>query len=151
LGVDAPLVAPGVGLEAPHQDLQERRLADAVGTDDGHTLAAPDLEAHALEHPFVAVGLADGLDGEHVLPARTLLLKGEVGRPPGALGELGHLDLLDLLETALGLPRLRGLGAEALHEGPLLSDLPLGAGDLRLLALAGARLLDEELRVVARV
>ena len=59
--------------------------------------------------------------------------------------------LLDLLEAALRLLRLGRLRAEALHERALVGDDLLGAGDLRLLALARGRLLDDERGVVARV
>src|SRR6185437_7622816 len=39
----------GVGVFAPGEDLQQRRLAGAVGADQADLFARPDLERHAVE------------------------------------------------------------------------------------------------------
>jgi hypothetical protein len=55
--------------------------------------------------------------------------------PPGALRELVDDDLLDELDLALRLPRLRGLRAEAVDEGLVPGDLLLALLDLGFLPL----------------
>ena len=72
-------------------------------------------------------------------------------RAPRAVGQLGDLDLLDLLEAALRLRGLGVLGAEALDPGPLAGDLLLGARDGGLRPRARGLLLDDRLRVGAGV
>src|ERR1019366_4534573 len=73
------------------------------------------------------------------------------GRPARARLELADLDLLDLLQPALRLPRLGRLRAEALDPRALLGDDRLGPRDLRGASLVRGRLLDRERPVVPRV
>src|SRR5690606_4845195 len=107
-------------------------------------LAAPDDERDVDEDLLVAVRLRHARDLEDVPAALALGREREARRPARRGLELLHLDLLDLLEAALRLPRLRRLGAEALHPRLLLRDDRLGARDLGLLALADGDLLARE-------
>ena len=152
---DARLVPPldvaAVGVEVPRRDLHQRRLAEPVGADDRHALAAPHDHRDAPEHLLRAVSLGDAVDGQHVAPALARRSELEERRAARARLELGDLDLLDLLQPTLRLPRLRGLRAEALHPGALLGDRRLGSRDLRLLAPPHSRLRRHERGVVPGV
>jgi hypothetical protein len=64
----APARLPGIGGQAAHQDLQQRRLAETVGADDADALAPAQDQVHVGQHALVAVGLGQVLDGQHVPP-----------------------------------------------------------------------------------
>ena len=68
----APAHATGVGGQALHGDLEQRRLAEAVGADDADPLAAPDGQRHVRQHVVVAVRLADARQLQHLAAARAL-------------------------------------------------------------------------------
>ena len=58
-GPRGPSGSAGVGPQPVDHDLQQGRLAQAVGPDDGHPLASPHHQRHVGQHLLGAVGLAD--------------------------------------------------------------------------------------------
>ena len=56
-----------VGVVEPRHDLEQRRLAGAVGADDADLGAVQEREGHVVEDDLVAVGLAHVAQGEDVL------------------------------------------------------------------------------------
>src|SRR6185295_4227502 len=58
-----------VGRDDPAEDLEQRRLARAVGADQRVDLAGLDVEAHAAHRVDAAVGLRDAAEREHYLGA----------------------------------------------------------------------------------
>ena len=118
-------------LEGQHarEQAQQRGLAGAVGADQRHLLAAPDLEAHAAIHHLLAVGLVhlDQLERHRAGPRR--LGDREAHPARGGGRRLHSFELVERLDAALHLARLRRLGAEALDEA-------LGLGHLAVLRAA---------------
>ena len=88
----SPARLPGVGGQATHQDLQQRGLAEAVGTDNADALAPAQNQVHIRQHAMVAVGFGQFLDGQHVPAARPLLLEAQHGRAARAAHQFFHLD-----------------------------------------------------------
>ncbi len=137
------LVGPVDAGEDPHQ----RRLAGPVRAHEGDAVAALDHEVQVAQDDVLAVGLADALQLEDDAPRPRRL--GELEADLLPLGrDLDAVDLVEELDPALDLLRLRGRVAEAVDEG---------LGLLDLLALPAVRLaqplhpggvLDEVARVV---
>src|SRR5260221_625448 len=99
-----------VGFEAPDEDTEERRLAEPIRADDADALAAAHRKAHVREDALRPIGLREILGDEDVFAALALGLEAEARRAAGGVLELLDFDLLDLLEAALRLSGLRGLG-----------------------------------------
>ncbi len=141
-----------VGGELAVDQLHERGLAGAVGTDERHMVAAVELEVHALVDAVLAERLAyAGKRDDHVARARRL---GEAEvHVLGALGQHDELafDLLDLLHALLGLGGLGGLVAELVDEDLHVGDLALLGGALGAHLLEVVLALLEVARVVAGV
>ena len=119
----------GVGGLFARQHTHERRLADAVGTDERDAVAALDMQAEVCEHHHVAVRLPGVCQLQHHPAALAAPREVEVDLLP--LG--GHFDrhhLLQQLDAALHLGRLRGLIAEPVDEH-------LDAADLLVLLVLG--------------
>ena len=57
VGLVAPLHGAGVGLQFPHDDLEEGRLADAVGAHDRQPVAALHRQVHPVKDLVVAESL----------------------------------------------------------------------------------------------
>src|SRR5262249_50754735 len=94
------------------------------------------------QHALFAVRLVDAGQLQHLAPARAFGHDLEQRRAPRALGQLGDLDLLDLLEPALRLRGFGVLGPEAFDPGALARDLFLGSRDRYLGPRARRLLLD---------
>ena len=117
------------------QELEERRLARAVGTDQHRAVAALGLEFQALVDDVFTVREVDALERDDALAALLGLGEGEVHRGGRLLRRIHLFHAVDLLELGLG-PRRRGvLGSEAVHEVHQ-------PADLALLVLEGGQLLD---------
>ncbi len=50
LGLVAPLCLAGVGCEVSHQDLEEGRLPNAIGPDDGQPVTPAHIEIYAVQY-----------------------------------------------------------------------------------------------------
>src|SRR5690606_9179738 len=135
----------------PHRHLEQRRLADPVGTDDRDALAAQHRERDPVEHALLAVALADPVEREHLPAARPPLGEAEARVAARAARQRLDLDALDHLLPALRLARFGGLRAEALDERPVLRDLRLALLDLALALLARLAPRHQEGLVVAAV
>ena len=152
-GLVPPIHRALVRLQASHHDLEQRRLADPVGPHNGQTVPPPDPQVDVPEHLVVPERLAHPLDAHDLAPAGPPLLEVEGGIAPRTLRQL-HQPLrllLDHAHAALGLAGLRRLGAEAVHELPVVRDLALAQGDLLLAPLAFGGLGLQETRVVPRI
>ena len=134
------------------QQLEQRRLAGAVGAHQGDAVAAVEREVGVLVERLAAKALGETFElDDHIAGTRRV---GELEvHVLVALGQDHELafDLLDAAHALLGLSRLGGLVAELIHEH-------LHVGDLALLGRAlGAHLLEVvlallEIRaVVARI
>ena len=132
------------------QDPGEGRFSRPVHPDDGRLLSPVEGEIDVVEDGEIPVGLGEAADGEDLLAA------------PGALGEADRhglsapllpdeVELLQLLQAALDLARLRGLVAEALDE--FADPLDLRPLELHLLfqGLAAPLLLAQVVGVVPLV
>src|SRR6202035_2161371 len=84
-GLVAPLDGASLGLHLAHGDLQERRLADAVGADDRQAVAALHLERDVRQARPAAVGLRDPFQSQHLAAAGADLLELESGVAARAL------------------------------------------------------------------
>ena len=138
-----------VAREATHQ----RRLADAVRTDDRDALLGLDRELEVGEDVLVGARVPErqALDG-HCRTVELLgLLEADVRVLPRRRPDLLDLDLLELALARRGLPRLGGVGREAAHEFLQVRDLGLGLGVRRLDALACLHRRQHEVVVVTRV
>ncbi len=137
---------------AAEEELQEGRLARAVGTDERHAVAAVEREVDALVDGLVLKRLGDVREaGHHVAGARGVgELEVDVLVPFGQDHELA-LDLLDPADPLLGLGGLGGLVAELVDEDLHVGDLALLGRALgpHLLEVVGALL--QVARVVAGV
>jgi hypothetical protein len=117
--------------EVAEQQAQQRRLARAVGADEGHLLAPLDREVDVAQdgHAVVADGDVDQLGHEARRPLRRR--EAEAGDAGAVVGHLDAVQLLQRLDAALDLAGLRGLVAEALHEAldvGYVPCLPVGEG-----------------------
>jgi hypothetical protein len=56
----------GVGVDEAEDDLQQRRLAGAVGADDGDALVVADAQREVAEEVLAAVLLLEVADGDQV-------------------------------------------------------------------------------------
>ena len=104
-----------VGRLDAREHAHQRRLADAVRTDEGDAIAALDVHVDAVEDAPRAVGLGDAAQIEHRAAALRARRKREVDAL--ALGrDLDRDDLVEHLDPALDLRRLGRLVAEAIDE-----------------------------------
>src|SRR5204862_3222806 len=95
------------GIERKHagEDAEQRRLAGAVDADQGHALAALDLDVDARVDDVVGVRLADPAERGHAPSGPRRLGKREANAT-GACGDLDPLDPIQHLDPALDLARL---------------------------------------------
>src|SRR5438067_939164 len=130
--------------------LQERRLAGAVGAEKPDRIARQHAPFHAREHGVAAVTDRRILEAEEL--AR-LLGRGAEFELEWRIDVRGGdaLELLQRLDAALRLPRLRRLRAEAQDERLEVRDRLLLFFELRLLVRKALGALRLERRVVARV
>jgi len=130
------------GAQAPGEQLEQGRLARAVGSDQGDPLAPAQQQAQvAVQRGRARVAEGGLLEGDHLLAARrrgrelevdAARLLGRAGLGRG-LGLLGHP--LQAAGACLGLTRLSGLGAETLDEPQGVVDLAVEVLLLRVLLL----------------
>src|SRR5207247_1658710 len=113
---------PAVRREDPSEELEERRLAGAIGSDERDPIPAPRHERLAPVHDLLAEALADSFDADRLGAAPGRLGEREVDRPGSAL-DLDPVDLLKRLDAALDLPRLCRLVSEPFDEPFALRDL----------------------------
>ncbi len=131
IGAFRPLHLTGHRRHFTDHGTQQGGLADAVGADDGDSLAGFDLQVQALEQRFAVEALADVLQG-HRLAVQLLELLEADERADAAGGfDLFELDLVDLLGAAGRLLGLGGVGREAADEGLQLGDLGFLLGVVR--------------------
>ena len=94
---DVRLVAPvdlaGVRRDVLGRNLEQRRLAEAVRTDDRDALAAADEQRDVAEHQLRAVGFSDVGEREHVSAARSRGEEAKLRRAARARFELLDFDL----------------------------------------------------------
>src|SRR5207248_9920923 len=150
LDVVSELHLSAIGRDLSGEELEQRRLALSVETDHRDAVTPEDARRDLAVDGLASVGLGEAIEMRHFPPASRSVGEAEAHHAP-LLVERDDLLLLELLDPALHLARLRRLGAEALDEGehlraPLLL-LP-GAGAEQLL-LGGA--LREIVLVVAAV
>ena len=142
--------AAPVGGQHAGNHLQQRRLAGAVPAHDRPALAAPDRQVDAVVDHAAAVGLRQILQHRDLLARPRRLPELEVDDLP-LLRQLDLLDLVERLDPALHLRRLRGVRGEAVDEALFLGQHRLLTGVGRLaIGLADAPLALVEV-VVARV
>ena len=106
-------------LTRARDDAHQRRLAEAVVTDERNLVAARDLEAEAVEDLLDAViREAEIFAAEHLNARSRRFRQAQTSRLRVALRQHDTLliDLVDELLTALGLRGLRRLRAETIHE-----------------------------------
>ena len=148
VGAEGPLAA--VEGQGARQDLEQRGLPRPVHPDERHALAALDGEVRAPIHDLVSIGLVDVGEAGDDPPRARGLGKLEMDSPSARV-DLDPIHLVEHLDPALDLARLRRLIAEAVDE-------PLDLGHA-LGLVARARLeervpglpLDEKMIVVAGV
>src|SRR6185437_24242 len=118
----------------------ERRLACAVDAEHAPALLPTDHEVETIVNPQAAVALVYFLQARDVLTGARRRQEVERHRlaPPR---RLDPLDLLQFLDPALHLGRVRGARLEALDELDLLGEHGLLALELRLLLLLVERAL----------
>ena len=134
---------PRSGGERAGNHLQQRRLAGAVPAHDRPALAAPDRQVDAVvDHPR-AVRLRHVLEHGDLFARARRLAELEVDDPP-LLRQLDLLDLVERLDAALHLRRLRRVRREALDEALFLGQHRLLARVRRL----AVRLADAALALV---
>src|SRR3989442_5193008 len=106
---------PESGASSPDRQPHQRRLADAVRSDERDAIAALDVQIHVTEDSEIAVRLARVLQLEHRPPALGARRKIEVDRL--ALGrDFDQDDLFQHLDAALDLRRFGRLVAEPVDE-----------------------------------
>ncbi len=138
LQIGPQLHLAGVGLQLAQQDLQQRRLARAIGPDDGQTVAADHPGREALQHRPLAERLGDRIGLQHPLARGAPRVQAHRERAPGRAQAHGLLFAqrhqpaqASLVAGAPGgdAPRQPvGLALQLLVE--LAGDLGLGVGDL---------------------
>ncbi len=72
MGLVAPFDLTRVGLDPVEHDLQQGRLADAVGADHRQPVAAHHAQRDVVQHLVVAVGLGNALQLDDLPTARAL-------------------------------------------------------------------------------
>ncbi len=107
---------PGIRRFDPGEHAHQRRLAGAVGADEGNAIAALDEDVDAPEHDPPAVCLAHAAQVEHRPPALRARREREVDTL-ALRRNLDRDDLLPHLDPALDLRRLGRGVAEAVDEG----------------------------------
>ena len=119
-------------------ELEEGGLAGAVDAHHAPALAAANEEVHPVVDDLLAVRLAHLIELHHVVARARRRLEVEA-KALGALGRLEALDLLELLHPRLHLRGVAGAGFEASDESFFL-------GEHRLLTVDRALRLDVEER-----
>ena len=116
----------GTRLQRAREQLQQRRLPRAVGSDQHRLLPPLRLKLQPAVHHQIAVGKVHVGERHHPLAGTLRLRKPKLThRPFRGLGRLDFLHPVDLLELALRLRRLACLGAEAVRKGLQRLDFPL--------------------------
>ena len=135
------------------QHAHQRRLADAIRTDDGDALPGFDREIQIGKDVGIRSGIAvaEPFDRDRRAMQFHFLLEAEVRILPRRRPDLLDLDLLDLPLARGGLARFGGIGREAADEFLQVRDLVLGLGVRGLDALARLHRGEHEIVVVARV
>ena len=121
---------PRIMVDLPGQDLEKSRLAGAVDSDYGDLVAPAEQELDIAENARAAVAFAHPLDPQDIAPR---IRGGREGETDLLLliGQFDQLQLVELLDPALDLSGLGGLGPKPFDE-------PHGLFDLRLLIVVGA-------------
>src|SRR5207248_1936347 len=109
-----------------------RRLARAVAAHYGPAFATPDDEAETIVDYALAVAFVQVLDHRDLIARARRHTKLELHHVP-LLGQLDLLDLVQRLDTALHLRRLRRMRLEAFDEALLLGEHCLLARERGLL------------------
>ena len=138
MGLVAPFDRTGVGRQFAHGDLEQCRLADAIGAHDRQAVAFLHQQVDPVQHFVIPEGLFDAGDLEHVASAVALLVEAKIGVAARAVRQLDHrlLRLLNQFQLGLGLAGLGGFGAEAIDKLLVVCDLALARGDLFFAARA---------------
>ena len=113
--------SPASGAERAGDDLQQRRLAGAVSAHHRPALAAADRQREPVVDDAPAVRLADVLEHGDLIARARRLAEVELHDAP-LLGQLDLLDLVERLDAALHLRRLRRVRLEALDEALFLGE-----------------------------
>ena len=122
--VAAQLARARIRLEGAGQHLQQGRLAGSVRTDERHRLAALEGQVEvAVVDDRLAVSLRDVGEADDGAPAALRLREAELHGLDLRRAHLDTVHLVELLDPALDLSRLRLLVAESLDEALQLSDL----------------------------
>ena len=124
--VRAQLAGAGHGGELAQQHLQQRRLPGAVGAHHAQLATPLHHQIHVRQDGHAVVPDGDARQLGHIPPRPTGLGEREAGHQLALRRHLDLVELLQRLDAALHLARLRRLVAEALHEA-------LDAGHLALL------------------
>ena len=124
----------------PAEEFKEGGFSCTVGTDENGALTAFGFKIEASVNDEItlafdiAVGVIDIFQGDGAEPATKGLREGELDGASGGNGSFDFFHAIDLLEFALGLGGLTGLGAKAV--GKLLE-----GGDFFSLILVGGKVL----------
>ena len=150
-GGKPPLVAAGIRLHLPGQNLEKHGLGPLIRPHQGHFVLTAQDEGDIVQNPLPVNGLAEVLHSEHLISNLTEGPEINIGILPA-----GGFDIiqLDLFQSALSGCRLLGfgcIGREALDKFLKLLNL------LLLLAVGLLHLLDDKLAglhpevIVARI
>ena len=123
-----------VGLQRAGDHLQQRRLPRAVLSHHAPALAAAHVKVEVVVDRLRAEALADVLERGHVVAGARRRAEVEL-HDLARLRRLDALDLVERLDAALHLRRLRGVRGEAIDEALLLRQLGLLA---RVMPLPGS-------------
>ncbi len=110
-GIFRPFHRTGIGFQITDQALEQGRLADAVGTDDGDTLAHIDLQVEAGEQLLVE-RLGQPFHLQRGTVQLFCLLEADKRVLTAGRLDLFQLDLVDLFQPRGRLARLGGVGGE---------------------------------------
>ena len=141
---------PESGCARARDHLEQRGLARAVPAHHGPALAAANRQAEAVVNHARAVALVQILDHRHLIARARRHAELELHHLP-LLRQFDLLDLVERLDAALHLRRLRGVRPEAIDEALFLGQHGLLPRERRLLVgLADGALALVEI-VIARV
>ena len=130
------------------EDLQQRRFAGAIGTDQCDAVAPFEGQVQFLVHHVVAVGLSHVVESDNFGTAAGRFRE-RIADLPGRSGQFDDFDFFQLFQPALHLPGLGRLVAEPLDETHLPLYLALLAGGGGLLDFQGALAGDQVIIVVS--
>ena len=133
-GVMAKVALALLKFHNPRKDLQQRRFAGTVGTDQDRALASLDVEIKARVNASCAIGHMDAAERDGALAASGRLRDLKPERFLWRRGFLNQLHALDLFELRHGLRCFGSDGAESV--GELLEGV-----DFLLLVFVGGQLL----------